>query len=44
MNKISSTSANIFDTLTPNTKIQYPSPSQRRKRFAKIRQQIQGKR
>lgn len=39
-----STSANIFAPLTPLTKQVYPSPSQRKKRFAKIREQIQGKR
>lgn len=36
--------ANTFSGLAPNTKVQYPSPSQRRKRFAKIREKIEGKR
>jgi hypothetical protein len=37
-------SANTFSGLGPDTKVQYPTPSARRKRFAKIREKIQGKR
>lgn len=36
--------ANTFASLQPNTKVQYPSPSKRKKRFAKIREKIEGKR
>jgi hypothetical protein len=36
--------ANTFDSLQANTKVQYPSPTKRRKRFAKIREKIEGKR
>ena len=37
-------SANTFASLSPMTKVEYPTPSARRKRFAKIREKIQGKR
>jgi hypothetical protein len=36
--------ANTFASLSPITKVQYPSPTQRKKRFAKIREKIEGKR
>lgn len=36
-------STNTASGLSPNLKTQYPSNSQRRKRFAKIRQKIEGK-
>lgn len=35
---------NSISGLAPMTKVQYPAPSARRKRFAKIREKIQGKR
>lgn len=38
----SSGTANTFESLQVNTKVQYPSPSNRRKRFAKIRKMIKG--
>lgn len=38
------TTANIFATSGPNMKQITPTPSQRKKRFAKIREQILGKR
>lgn len=38
------TSANIFGPLTPATKQVYPTQTARKKRFAKIREQIEGKR
>jgi hypothetical protein len=37
-------SANTLAGLAPNTKVQYPTPSKRKKRFAKIREKIEGKR
>ncbi len=37
-------SANMFAPLTPLTKVQYPTPSKKRKRFAQIREKIEGKR
>lgn len=37
-------SANLLAPISPLTKVQYPSPSVRKKRFAKIREQIKGKR
>lgn len=36
--------ANTFQSLEPITKVETPSPSERKKRFAKIRKAIQGKR
>ena len=36
--------ANTFTSLEPGMKIQSPTPTQRRKRFAKIREKIEGKR
>jgi hypothetical protein len=36
--------ANTYASLQANDKAQYPTPSQRKKRFAKIREKIQGKR
>lgn len=36
--------ANTFESLQANNKVQYPSPSKRKKRFAKIREMIKGKR
>ena len=45
LNPISSSSATTFDSLNPNTKqLQMPVPSKRKKRFAKIREKIEGKR
>jgi hypothetical protein len=38
------TTSNIFAAMTPMTKNVYPTPSQRKKRFAKIREKIEGKR
>jgi hypothetical protein len=35
---------NTSNGLAPNTKKQFPTPSGRRKRFAKIREKIEGKR
>lgn len=42
MNNSGPMSANMFAPLTPITKVQYPSTTQKRKRFAKIREQIKG--
>jgi hypothetical protein len=36
--------ANMFAPLSPMMKNVYPTPSEKRKRFAKIREQVQGKR
>lgn len=36
--------ANTYASLQANDKNVYPSPSKRRKRFAKIREKIEGKR
>ncbi len=36
--------ANTYASLQANDKTQNPTPSQRKKRFAKIREKIQGKR
>jgi hypothetical protein len=36
--------ANTYQSLESNNKVVYPSPSQRKKRFAKIREKIEGKR
>ncbi len=36
--------ANTYASLQANDKNQYPSPSKRKKRFAKIREKIEGKR
>jgi hypothetical protein len=45
LNPINKSSANTFDTLNPNYKqLQTPTPSKRKKRFAKIREKIEGKR
>lgn len=35
-------SANMFAPLSPLTKVQYPSATKKKKRFAKIREQIKG--
>ncbi len=40
----SSGTANTFESLQANNKLQYPTPSKRKKRFAKIREMIEGKR
>lgn len=37
-------SANTFQSLSPLTKVEYPTPTARRKRFTRIREKIQGKR
>jgi hypothetical protein len=36
--------ANTYASLQANDKAQYPTPSNRKKRFAKIREKIEGKR
>lgn len=41
---LGSMTANTFSGLAPNAKVQYPSSSKKRKRFAKIREIIEGKR
>lgn len=38
------TTANTFESLQPNMKVQTPTPSVRKKRFARIRKAIEGKR
>lgn len=35
-------SANMFAPLTPLTKVQYATPTNKKKRFAKIRQKLKG--
>lgn len=37
-------SANLYAPLSTMTKVQYPSATKKRKRFAQIREKIQGKR
>ena len=45
LNPINKSTANTFTSLNPNTKqLQMPTPSKRKKRFAKIREKIEGKR
>lgn len=44
MNDINMGTANTFPSLQASDKLQYPSPSKRRKRFAKIREVIKGER
>jgi hypothetical protein len=45
LNPIHKSTANTFTSLDPGSKtLQMPVPSKRRKRFAKIREKIEGKR
>lgn len=43
-NNLGQVTTNTFNGLAPNTKNQFPSTSKRKKRFAKIREVIEGKR